>query len=544
MHTMIDRRDFLKSFLASIPVLSLDWDSFPIAHHAHSSSDSYDVIVIGSGLGGLSCATAFARQGFKALVIEQHSIPGGYATAFSRPGGFLFDVSLHSTTIGSGDPAHKLIPGFPELDGPEFIQHPSLYRAIFPEHDIIVAQKNLPAYIAQLVHSFPEEKIGIEALFATMQGLGADIQKLSAARGKVDMSKFPQEFPTLFANYMKTWGQMVDAHLKNNTLKAIVSAQWGYYGLPPSKLSSFYYALPTYDYLVNGGAYPRGRSQDLSNAFVRFIEAHGGKMLLGTKVEKVLVEKGAAVGVVTKDRTEYKSKVVVSNASSLMTFQSMIDECDGRAAYLKQLEKYKVSLSSFQIFLGLNKELVKEAGVKDSEIFIASGYDHEKGYEQSLRADVTDGGCGVTIYDNIYEGYSPKGKNTLNIMVLQGYDYWEKYEGDYFNGNKTAYRKAKEEMAGKLIESVEKRLLPGLSSAIEVKEIGTPLTNLRYTGNYRGAIYGWDQTLGNSGNSRVGHSTPIKNLFLAGAWSRPGHGYGAVIPSGLECFGEIMNQWK
>jgi phytoene dehydrogenase-like protein len=62
-------------------------------------------------------------------------------------------------------------------------------------------------------------------------------------------------------------------------------------------------------------------------------------------------------------------------------------------------------------------------------------------------------------------------------------------------------------------------------------------------GNYRGAVYGWDQTVNNSGANRVGHSTPIKNLYLAGAWSRPGHGYGAVIPSGLECFAAVVKEW-
>ena len=85
-------------------------------------------------------------------------------------------------------------------------------------------------------------------------------------------------------------------------------------------------------------------------------------------------------------------------------------------------------------------------------------------------------------------------------------------------------------------------LLPGLAEAIEVEEIGTPLTNRRYTGNDRGAIYGWDETPANSGENRIGHATPVRNLYLAGAWTRPGHGYGAVIQSGLECFAEIVRE--
>jgi prolycopene isomerase len=144
------------------------------------------------------------------------------------------------------------------------------------------------------------------------------------------------------------------------------------------------------------------------------------------------------------------------------------------------------------------------------------------------------------MYDNLPEAFSPKGKNTLNILALQGYDHWQKYEADYFRGNKSAYNIEKEQMADVLIDAVEKRLLPGLREAIEVKEIGTPLTNVRYTSNYHGAIYGWDQTPQNSGPKRISHTTPLKNLYLAGAWTRPGHGYGGVIGSGLECFGEIM----
>jgi len=122
---------------------------------------------------------------------------------------------------------------------------------------------------------------------------------------------------------------------------------------------------------------------------------------------------------------------------------------------------------------------------------------------------------------------------------LQGYDHWAPFERDYFAGRKAAYRREKERMAAILIERAERALLPGLSKAIEVKEIGTPLTNKRYTGKFQGAIYGWDQTVDNSGDRRIGHSTPVKNLYLAGAWSRPGHGYGGVIQRGLECFAEI-----
>ncbi len=537
----LKRREFIKSLLASLSIGALDWSGFPVGSRTNTDDNEFDAIIIGSGLGGLSCAAAFARQSFKPLVLEQHTKPGGYATTFERRG-FVFDVSLHSTVVAERDGVRNLIYGFPEITEVEFVPHPDVYRVIFPEHDIRVPARNLQKYSEMHVGHFPDEKVGIEGIFEDMRGLWNDVQRISEARGQIDMNRFPVDFPYLFKSVNKTWGQMVDARVKNSKLKAIISSLWGYYGLPPSKLSPFYYAIPTIGYLHEGGYYPVGKSQKISDALVRFIEGRGGKVKLGTRVKEILVKDHAAYGVRTERGDEYKSRVVVSNASAYETFRKILREEEFLADYLQKLSTYNVSLSCFQVFLGLKKDLVGEIGIKDTEIFYNSDYDLDREYDRVLKADLS-GGFALTLYDNLYKGYSPEGKNTLNILTLQGYDHWEKYEPDYFKGRKTAYRAEKERMANVLIDEVEKALLPGLRDAIEVIEIGTPLTNVRYTSNFRGAAYGWDQTLNNSGQNRLSHKTPIKSLYLAGAWTRPGHGYGAVIPSGLQCFAEIMKEW-
>ena len=527
-----------------IPGAGLDWDSLPTARASQSGGNQFDAVVIGAGLGGLSCAAAFARQGFKPLILEKHDKPGGYATTFRRPGGFVFDVSLHSTTVGERNGIHNLIPGFPEITDVEFVPHRTLYRAVFPSHDIRVPPKDLPGYIKTLVGHFPEEEAGIRALFDDMQGVSDDIQKFSRAGGKVDMSRFPVEYPHLLRSAGSTWGAMMDARIKDARLKAIVSALWGYYGLPPSKLASFYYALPTIGYLTEGGYYPKGKSQKISDALVSFIAARGGKLLLNTEVVKVLVKNGVAHGVKTADGHEYTAKAVVANSNPHDLFHSMVED-DGRLKdYLARMDRFGVSLSSFQVFLGLKKDLVGALRIPETEIFYEPGYDPEAGYQAALRGDMSNPGLGITLYDNLYPGYSPKGKNTINLITLQGFDHWKPYEADYRQGRKDAYRAEKERIASILIRQAEKVLLPRLSKAIEVKEIGTPLTNLRYTANSRGAIYGWDQTVDNSGMRRIGYTTPIRNLYLAGAWTRPGGGYSAVLMSGLQCFAEITRTWS
>lgn len=540
----IERRDFLKSLLVGVPALALEWSSFPRGKPTGlEDENAFDAVIIGAGLGGLSCAAAFARQGFKPLVLEQHYQAGGYATTFKRRGGFVFDVSLHSTTIGERNGIHNLIPGFPEIKDVEFIPYKHLYRVIYPDYDLNVPAKNLKGYIAKVSEIFPEEKQGIEGLFEDMMGLTGDINKYSSAEGSVDMTRFPSEFPYLFKCFNKTWGDLVNMWINNPKLRTIVSSLWGYYGLPPSKLACIYYVLPTMGFLQEGGCYPLGRSQKISSSMVKFIEERGGKVMLQTRVEKILIEGHSAYGVKVEGGKEYTGKVVVSNANAYDTFHNMMNEEEHLKSYLARMDSFTASLSSFQVFLGLNKDLIGEIGIKDAEIFYETGYDIEADYKANLKADVENAGFGLMLYDNVYKGYSPEGKNTVNILTLQGFEHWRKYEVDYWKGNKAEYLAEKERMADVLIKKVEKTLLPGLSKAVEVKEIGTPLTNVRFTGNYRGAIYGWDQTLENSPPRRLAQRTPIKNLYLSGAWTTPGAGYSAVLSSGLQCFAEIMKNW-
>jgi phytoene dehydrogenase-like protein len=539
----LPRREFLEMLAGAFAAPAIDWGAFPTGPSSTRGALDYDAVVIGSGLGGLSCAAAFARQGFKPLVIEQHDKVGGFATAFSRPGGFTFDVSLHSTTVGQRDGVFNLIAGFPEIAEVEFKLHPHLFRAIYPDHDIRVRQRDPAAFVATLSSLFPDEKAGIAGLFDDMTGLAGEVNRLADAKGQLDMGRLSVDSPHLARFHQSTWGEMMDSRIKDPRLKTVVSSQWGYYGLPPSRLSCFYYALPFMGYLSGGGFYPKGRSQDISNAFARFIESHGGKILLKTTAAKILTKNGAASGVTTADGRTLTTRVVISNASPFATLGTMIGDQSLVADYQAQCRQYSVSLSSFQVFLGLKEDIIRKVGVADSEVFYEPSYDPDSSYANALEANVENGGLFVTLCDNIYSGYSPAGKNTINIMTLQGYDHWERFAKDYEAGEKREYLKEKERIAEVLIRKAERILLPGLSSAIEVKEIGTPLTNVRYTGHHRGAIYGWDQTVNNSGSMRVGHGTPIKNLYLAGAWSRPGHGYGAVIWSGLECFGEIMRSW-
>ena len=103
-------------------------------------------------------------------------------------------------------------------------------------------------------------------------------------------------------------------------------------------------------------------------------------------------------------------------------------------------------------------------------------------------------------------------------MILSGYEPWRRFEKDYFAGNKEEYNREKMRIAQTLIKRVEEKAIPGLSSMIQVMEAATPLTNITYTKNPEGAIYGYPPSTKNAYMNRVKNSTPIDGLYLSSGW--------------------------
>jgi prolycopene isomerase len=339
----------------------------------------------------------------------------------------------------------------------------------------------------------------------------------------------------------KTLADLVDEYVGDAELRHVLCALWGYYGLPPSKLSAFYYANATGGYLKKGSYYIKSRSQALSDALVEVIEEAGGSVRFDARVEKIRVQDGRVRGVAVSGGETLPARAVVSNASALATFRRMVPKEAVPADYLRRLEGYRPSISSFIVWLGLNREL--RGKVPGFSTHVATGRDPEADYEACLRGDIENAGFAVCVYDNIFEGYSAPGTSSLQLLVLSGYDPWRRFEADYDAGEKTAYRREKNRWAEILIKRAEAALIPGLTGMIAVQEAATPLTNRRYTGNTDGAIYGFEQSMDNAYMNRIPNRTPVAGLYLAGAWGNPGGGFGGVFRSGQSAFQALMEDW-
>jgi phytoene dehydrogenase-like protein len=534
----MSRRDFMKLAAAISAMLNMNWTLPDV--WAEGARPDQPVVVIGAGLGGLSAAALLTRNGFPVCVIEQHEKPGGYATSFDRDAGrYTFEVSLHAT----GSPTVGLKPvleGAGIADKVHMVKLPEFSRIKTPDYDLRWPESGPEAMVQELVRLFPGEASGIRGFFEEMAGILDELSIPFNTDSEEGRASFPETHKRLWAVRNKTVAEMLDGFVHDEKARALMTYNWSYYGLPPSRLSGFYFSMATASYLRDGSYYVKTRSQDLSDALSDSIQAAGGKILLETRAEGIVTEGKKITGVRLSDGRTIPACAVVSNASVPATVKMLpADTLPGN--YLEKLKSYRPSLSCFQVWLGLKGDIKEKIAV--GEALYLRQYDFDKTYQALLACDPLKTNLRMTIYDNFFEGYSQPGTSTVSIIMLSGYEPWRRFEADYFAGRKDEYRKEKERIANLLIDEAERHFVPGLKSMIEVIETATPLTNMRYTGNPEGAIYGYEQTVDNAFMNRLQVKTPLKGLYFASAWSSPGGGYEPCLASGATACKALMEDW-
>ncbi len=536
----MSRRSFLTTSSIFTLLLGLDWKRVAANAARMGPKEDYPTAIIGAGLGGLCCGAYLAKQGIPVIVVEQRDRPGGYATAFDRADGrYCFEVSLHGM-YAKNNVAERILEDLGVLKELELVQLSEVYHLRTPDYQISVPQADPEEYVRILSRHFPEEEDGIRRFVQEIVDIACEADELHQ-RGMCPSLLFPFKYPKMFRVRNKTLAEFLNRYIKDPRLQTILASLWDFHGLPPSKLAGLYYAVAKGECLRNGTYYVKERSSDLSFALAKVIEREGGQILYKTLAEKILIENGTVNGVTLSTGRVLPAKAVVSNASAASTFGSMLPKGALPVEFSQELKTFVPSLSSFIVWLGLKGDIRGKIPFCGVQTVTKRG--PEQDYASCLRGDVEKVPFRVSLYDNIYSGYSRPGTSTLRVFCLTGYGPWRKFEMDYKAGQKDAYRAEKERWADILIARAEKEILPGLSSMIEVREAASPLTNWRFTRNPGGAIFGFDQTLNHAYIDRKDNRTPIKGLYLASAWGVPGGGFWGVLLTGQMAFEEMMEDW-
>ncbi len=497
-------------------------------------AERVDAVVIGGGLGGLAAGVTLAGHGRETVVLEQHTVPGGYAQCFQR-GPYRFDVSLHALNgLAPGGGYDVLYRDLGIWDRLRLHRLDPLYQLRLPDREV-TAHADRYRYESELIGHFPAEAAGIRAYLDEVAAVYRDTRRMdedqAAGRAPAPVG-LPGHYPALVRISGETWEQMMGRHVADARVRSVLAALWGYLGLPPSRCAALTAAMFTAAYHEHGGWYPEGGSGALSNALAQVLRERGGEIRCGVLATGIEVSHERAVAVTTSDGQRLEAEVFISNASAPATMLEMIGRDHLPGDYAARVAGPVSSLTLFNVYLGLNQDVFAEQGVAH-ELFYRGSWSAEESRAAARRGDWRKASVGINDYTRVDPGCAPPGHAVAVLATRIGWDYEDTWGtgGDLTDFHQNPrYLQVKKQMADSLIARAD-AAVPGLAAAIDFREASTPLTNYRYTRNPRGAVEGYENSPENSGPGWLPQETPICNLFLAGAWTNTG-GQNPAIGSG------------
>lgn len=490
-------------------------------------TDSYDVIIVGSGIGGLTAASLLAKAGKRVLVVERNNRPGGCAQSFIRRGS-IFDSAVHlvsgckeSESYANGI-IYNVISLLGEKDFCSFIQIDPFYTAIFPGFKI-----QIPMDLEKLIHvyskCFPKEKEGIRKLIQLILSTGREVGNLPLGFSQRDSVGLLKSFPNTIKYKNFTLSQVMNKYLTNNHANALLSAIWPYIGLPPSKVSFLYFSALLTSYIEKGVFYCKGSFQNLVEVFIRGLKKNNGTIFLNSPVSKILVKENEVKGIKLKNDQLIESSIVISNVDVTHTFSELIGFEYLPDYFVKQIKKMEESISGFIAYI-VTKQDMKSLNASH-EYLIFKSWDQNENYKACIQGK--PGVLIVTIPTISDPSLTKEGEHIVTVVLLLPNDCvvsWKQEKTRYIN----------------LILDELQKVFPNFKDYVVYTEGATPETIKHYTNNRNGALYGWDFSPEQTGIKRLNHITPIKGLFLSGQWTRPGNGIYGVVQSGLEVSQNIL----
>lgn len=486
--------------------------------------NKYDIVIIGSGLGGLVSALIFAKEGYKVCVLEKNNQFGGNLQTFVRDK-TIFDTGVHY--IGGLAPGENLHSYFKYLG---IIDDLKLKRMDLNKYDVISFEGDEIVYphaqgydnfIKQLSEVFPEEKDAIEQYCIKIQETCNSFPLYNLEMGDAYYDK-----TNLLSLKIKDY---IESITDNKKLQAVlVGSNFLYAG--EEKTPFYVHALSINSYIQSSFRCVNGGSQ-ISKLLIKQIRNRGGEVLKHKEVVGFGFEDKNLVSVKTKDNSEYFGTRFISNIEPKLTLK-LLGENKMRKSYTKRIESIESIISAFSVYIVFKPESFEYINYnhyhfKDADrVWDAHHYTEEswpEGYMLSIGAKKNQ----------------KEWAESMTFITYMRYDEVKQWE-DTFNTVKekdergVAYVAFKADRVEKTLIEIEKKF-PNIRSKIKSIHSSSPLSYRDYIGSNNGSMYGYVKDADSPMKSFLSPRTKLKNLFFTGQ-SINMHGIlGVTISAVLTC---------
>ena len=489
-----------------------------------SLDDQWDAIVIGSGIGGLAAAALLsAHAGKKVLVLERHYTAGGYTHSFNRPG-YTWDVGVHY--IGElQDPRSPIRAVFDHLtEGQlQWQPMPDIYDRVVIGTGVGARTFDFPTSLeslrASLKQSFPAEGSAIDSYLAAVRA-AKKWSGLYFAEKAV-----PRPIASIAGRFMRApflkWASQTTLDVlhgwtRNAELVAVLTAQWGDYGLPPAQSSFGMHALIASHYF-EGASYPVGGAARIAEGITPLIERSGGKVVVSADVAEIVVSGEKATGVKMADGREFRSAIVVSDAGARNTFERLVRQSQSQPVR-DDLRRIPGSIAHLSLYVGI-KQSAAELGLNGTNLWIYPTPDHDANMSRFLNDPSAPFPALFISFpsakDPLFERKHP-GRATLEAIAFAPYAPFAPFENNgTWKRRGPDYDALKNVLAERLRHELE-LAVPAIAGKIDHAELSTPLTTRHFMNYQHGEAYGLAATPERFLSRSLTPHTFIRNLYLTG----------------------------
>jgi all-trans-retinol 13,14-reductase len=481
-----------------------------------SSNHEYDVIVIGSGMGGMTTATALSRMEHKVLLLERAQTIGGLTHTFSKDG-FSWDVGLHYCGMfGDDEPADKVLDWL-SGDTVQFQSIGTVYDTIhFPDGFEIAVGRPAEAYKSELKERFPDNAAEIDAYFQALVSGEEAIRLVSTERS------MPEPFRSAHRWWNKkkierwcgrTTFEVIGEYISDPKLAAVLSAQWGTYGGIPKQASFGIHALIIRHYL-EGAGYPVGGAGSIAAGLVPVIESAGSKACPETMVDEILINDGRAIGVRTISGQEFEAPAIVSAIGAGETVDRLLPREISEQEWAVEIAAMKPSICHFEMFLGFEGDIEKLGATRSNHWFFES-WDTNDGLWTNTENPIQMMFVSFPSLKDAKYDPGPSHRHTGQFMVLADWSTVADFVTDDGIEDPDKWAAFKDDVQAKMLAFFANKF-PALAPLVVCRVFGTPLATAKFTAHEKGGFYGLETTPRRIMSDALRPRTPVPGLYLTG----------------------------